>query len=709
MSLDDPELLAEFTAEAHQHLAEFESQVLAMEQSSDNVDLERVNEVFRGIHSIKGAAGFVGLTVINQLAHGLEEVLNGIRNQELAPSADVADTLLDAADALARLSDDPAASNHADVTGLLQRLSEIANPGDRRSRSVPKAPAEQPLASDNAATDANAGAHLRVPVGVLDHLMNLAGELVLVRNQLLQAVAKQDVGSHLQSISSGIDRITTELQDAITQTRMQPIRQAFGRLPRVVRTLARQLDKQCDLHIQGGEVEVDKSIVAARDHHPTHLIRHCLDPGIESPQRRVELGKPSAGRIALRAYHLADKVRIEIADDGAGINAQAIKRKALERQLITESQAADMPDNDALRLIFCPGFSTAQNVTDVSGRGVGMDVVLANVDRLGGTVNVSSELGKGTTLQITLPLTLAIIPSFIVTLGERLYALPQSCVRELLGIPHQHSDRRLARIANAEVLRLRGELLPLVRLSHILGLPETTPAGQQSTHIAVIESGHLQFGLVVERIVDSREIVVKPLGRHLRNNRVFSGATVLGDGRVALILDARGIVAQEQLQFAGAAVEDDNQHSAPTSADDHGGPVLTFTNGPAEQFAVPLDRVARIERVAAAQVETVGDRLLLQSRGTTIPLLRLDDYIRTATTHGLDSMYVVVIPTATGEKGLLAPRIGDIHSVPPAIDRENFTEPSVMGVSVIEGKPTRWLDVDQLADGCQQPKGSVLK
>ncbi|MFI4875596.1 MAG: chemotaxis protein CheA, partial [Blastopirellula sp. JB062] len=560
MMYEDNELVAEFVIESIEHLANVESQLLAIESGGSNIDLDLVNTVFRAIHSIKGAAGFLGLRNINDLSHSLENVLNKLRNRELTPNSSMIDVMLRASDHLRSMINNIENSDATPINNFVQPLDEIAAGAAPQIAESPALEAAEPALEEEPTIDdcmptaptaaaliaadvrpepasavspakngdenrneagANVETNIRVPVSVLDRLMNLTGELVLCRNQVLQAIScKHDTG--LETVASGLDQVTSELQEAVMQTRMQPIGSVFNRFIRVVRDLGAKLGKECNLQIDGREVEVDKSIIEAIGDPMTHLIRNAMDHGLETPEKRLVADKSPTGRIQLRAYHQAGKVRIEIEDDGQGINSAVLKGKAIAKGVISQDQAEQMSDRDAVRLIFHAGFSTAEKLTDVSGRGVGMDVVRSNIEKLGGTVDVESTIGRGTNILITLPLTLAIIPSLIVETGGNRYAVPQANISELVRI-RAEDEQRLTRVKGAEMLRLRGSLLPIVRMNEILQLEETG-ATSSSSSIIVVETGRTRYGLAVDNLHDSEEIVVKPLGRHLRTCKSLSGA-----------------------------------------------------------------------------------------------------------------------------------------------------------------------------------------
>jgi two-component system chemotaxis sensor kinase CheA len=750
MVFDDPELVADFITESREHLADVEGQLLEIEAGGANVDVNIVNTVFRGIHSIKGAAGFLGLTTVNRLAHSLENVLGKMRNLELTPTPAIVDVMLKAADTLSKLIDNIQSSNDEDVSvhtlaldkiydgegvaaaaGTPQGAAPPVAPATAAAKSAPMAePAPAPALADEVAvvdqpvdstplsepveTSAPARAaqptadakhpaggavvenSIRVQVGVLDSLMNLAGELVLGRNQLMQSLTA-DGHAGIDAVAARLDQVTTELQEAIMRTRMQPIGAVFSKFPRVVRDLSAKLGKQCEVVMDGKEVEVDKTILEAIGDPLTHLVRNSIDHGIEMPAKRTAAGKAAGGVVQLRAYHQAGKVRIDVADDGGGIHPAKLKQKAVEKGVISADQAARMGDREATRLIFHPGFSTAEKVTDVSGRGVGMDVVRTNIEKLGGTVDIDSTPGRGTTIQITLPLTLAIIPSLIIRSRDECFAVPQVNVLELVRIRNNDSQVEISRVKDAEVLRLRGELLPLVRLDRLFQMPPATERTDSAVSVIVIESGPRRYGLVVDEIVDSEEIVVKPLGRHVKTCNCLAGATILGDGRVALILDAAGIAARAEFTDAQAHEAEAQLGRQSKQSGSHDlQELLLFSTGENERFALPMSLVSRLERVQAADIKDIGGRRLLQYQGSAMPLLQLENYIKASPMPELEGYFVIVFRAAKREAGLLVPVLDDIRQLAPEIDAQTFRERGVSGAFVINGETIRMIDVVDL-------------
>ena len=516
----------------------------------------------------------------------------------------------------------------------------------------------------------------------------------------MQVVGAQ-AGGGMEGIAARLDQITSELQESIMQTRMQQIGTVFGRFPRIVRDLGAKLNKECELLIEGKEVEVDKTIVEAIGDPLTHLIRNSMDHGVETPQARIAAGKAPQGKLHLRAFYQAGKVRIEIEDDGAGIDPRKLREKAVSKGVITPEESEQMTEREAVRLIFHPGFSMAAEVTDVSGRGVGMDVVRTNIAKLGGTVDVESTVGKGTNIVITLPLTLAIIPSLIVQVRNDRFAIPQVNIAELVRVRPQEFHERLGRVKDAEVLRLRGSLLPLVRLDAALGMQPAADAKSvvdgegDATNIIVVESGRQQFGVVVDELHDSEEIVVKPLGRHIKDGSCLSGATILGDGHVALILDIAGLGSNQEIRSSDDKREE--EHRLGVGAQEMQS-VLLFTNHEHESFAVCMDVVSRIERVRSDQIDSVGGQELVQYRNATMPIIRLEEVITAKPGERPKQVYLIVFETAGKEIGLVAPNLEDIRDVPVDFDTITFREPGVLGSLVINEHATRLVDLFNLAE-----------
>jgi two-component system, chemotaxis family, sensor kinase CheA len=585
---------------------------------------------------------------------------------------------------------------------------------------------------------------LRVNVGLLETLMNLTGELVLSRNQLRTAVASHDVRS-LAAADQRLNQVTAELQDAVMRTRLQPIGNVFSKFPRVVRDTAAKLGKDIQLDIRGKDVALDRSLIEGLSDPLTHMVRNAVDHGIESPEERTRAGKPQTGTVRIEARHEAGQVVVEIADDGKGIDPKRVSDAALSKGLITADKLQGMSEEDRLGLIFLPGLSTAATVSDISGRGVGMDVVKTNLDRLGGKVEIRSQRGKGSTFLIKLPLTLAIIPSLILSVEDERFAIPQINVEELLRIKPEDVKRRIEVVGNAEVLLLRDRIIPLVRFDRLLGQVPTcvdpatgrrdvsrrthladrrsphqdlehvappAPEGQPprsdgrrqhpagALEIVVVTTGSMQYGLVVSAFHSTEEIVVKPLGRHLKGLREYAGATILGDGAVALIVDVGGLAAKAELApLSGSARAVERAEQAERERLEDTKSLLLFHNGPDQLCALPLDSVVRLERISRGQVESAGGRRTMQYRGASLPLVMLADTARMPALDTGGDLAVVVSRVFGREVGLLGEMPIDVVDTKAGIDQNTHRQPGIVGSLIINGRTTLVADIFELIDG----------
>jgi two-component system chemotaxis sensor kinase CheA len=534
---------------------------------------------------------------------------------------------------------------------------------------------------------------IRLNVSLLDSLMTLAGELVLGRNQLNESLSRTDE----RGIRSGAQRVslvTSELQEVVTQTRMQPVGALFSKFPRLVRDLARDLGKEIQLKLEGNEVEIDKTILEGLSDPLTHMVRNAVDHGIESPAERLAAGKPAAGTILLRASHQAGQVVIEIADDGKGLAVEKIAASALAKGSIAREQLQAMSDREKMALIFMPGVSTAEKVSDVSGRGVGMDVVKTNLDRLGGKIDIESMPGRGSSFRIKLPLTLAIIPSLLVSDGGERFAIPQVSVGELIRIRPDQIAERTDRVGDALVLNLRDRMVPLVYLADALGVPRPAEV-KRALNVVLVDAGAFEYGLVVEELHDTVEIVVKPLGRHLKAIPDYAGATILGDGRVAAILDVAGLAGRAALS-AGAAESSVRQETA-DAADGERHALLLFQNAPGELCAVPIEQVSRVERVRPEQIEYLGGRRTMQYRGSSLPVLALHDAAAVGDLTKEQQWVVVVFENMGQALGLMAAEPLDMVETRLAVDAVTLRQRGIAGSAVLKNRTLLLVDIFDLA------------
>ena len=566
------------------------------------------------------------------------------------------------------------------------------------------------------ASSAASDASIRVDIRLLDKVMNLVGELVLTRNQILQlSVGLKHAG--LAISCQRLNLITTELQEGVMKTRMQPIENVWSKFPRSVRDVAVSCGKRVRIEMVGQDTELDKSIIESIKDPLMHLVRNSVDHGIEIPEKREAAGKSAEGVLTLRAYHEGGHVNIEIADDGAGLDCVKIRNKAVQRGLLTAEQSAEMSEREAINLIFAPGFSTAEKITNVSGRGVGMDVVKTNIEKIAGTIDVQSKLGLGTTVKMKIPLTLAIVPALIVTCAGDRYAIPQVSLLELVRLDGQKAGNAIESAHGAPVFRLRGRLLPLVYLERALQLPAAPPADGEAgpTNIVVVQCDERVFGLVVDGVNDTEEIVVKPLGKILKGVTAFAGATIMGDGAVALILDIQGIAHAANIlresQHASRAEDGRAQHQE--AAGNIAQTFLLVRLASGGQAAIPLSRVERLEEFPASSLEIMGTQPVIQYRNMALPLLSLDSLLaerrvrprkpRSPATEGADTMSVVVCGDVHTQVGLVVARILDIVRE-PSTKRGAASRKGVLATQIICKRVTEIIDLGEILKAPAAPR-----
>lgn len=724
---DDAEIIAEFLVESHENLDQLDRDLVELEQQPDS--RERLSSIFRTIHTIKGTSGFLAFNRLEQLTHVGETLLSRLRDGEAVMTPAIAEALLSMVDTVRALldviertsSDTDPAVDVAPVVAVIEDLlagrepepstgtlvaSEVGGATEEpvvspaASFVAPPAPEQEPEAEAAAETQsepewdgverrARVDSSVRVDVDLLDDLVDLVGELVLTRNQLIQrSLASEDL--ELVRASQRLDLVASELQESVMKTRMQPIGQVWSKMPRVVRDLSHQLGREVELVMEGHETELDRSLLEAVKDPLTHLVRNSLDHGIEPPDVRAAAGKPTKGTLSLRAYHESGQVVVEIADDGKGIDPERIAAVALERGVVTRDQLSRMDGRDVLGLIFRPGFSTAAAVSNISGRGVGMDVVRTNIERIGGSVDVSSEPGRGTTTRVRIPLTLAIIPALVVGEGSERYAIPQANLVELVRIEGDDLQRDVEDLAGAPVLRLRGKLLPLVSLAGVLS-GGSVPPGEAIT-VVVLQSDDVRFGLCVSTVHDTQEIVVKPIGRQLKGLAMYAGATIMGDGRVALILDVAGIAATSGV---GATQAEAVDLRAGVADDRTALLVLEVADG--RRAALPLAAVARLEEFERERIERSGSAEVVQYRDGILPLVRLATAIGLPDTSDRSDQVSVVVhetgDTAGGAIGIVIDRVLDVVEVVVGASQVG-RRTGVTGSAVVQDRVTDLVDLE---------------
>ncbi|MBM4096702.1 MAG: chemotaxis protein CheA [Planctomycetes bacterium] len=715
------ENLREFLIEGHEYLGQVEQLMLAMESGpTPAARSEAVQSCFRLLHSIKGGAGFLGLKHLESLGHGAENLLAKIRSGEIVPEPVHFGWLLACVDGLKKLlatieatgTDESAAG---DVSAILASFGKKPSPAVPQAapakpveaKPVPPSPpaqagsglaalqpavvppsvADAPSEPEGGAAGASmlAEATVRIGVETIDRLMALASELVLARNRVVQASESiEDAG--YQAATRQLNLVTSELQEVVMRTRMQPISGVWSKLPRMVRDLARHLGKHCRIDLEGGDTELDKTLLEAVKAPLTHLARNAVDHGIEPPANRLAMDKPAEGRILLRASHEAGQVTVEMSDDGRGIDASKVRSKVASQRLAGADDLARMSDSQVMQFVFISGFSTADRVTEVSGRGVGMDVVKTSIESMGGSIDLSSVMGKGTTVRLRLPLTLAIIKAVIVRVGTAHVAIPQAGIIELMRLDTEKNIRAVTRVGGGIYLRFRSELMPLIETAEVLGCsPEES--FEEAFSVVVVHAEKRQFALKVDRILDSQEIVVKPLPTLLKGIPSYSGTTLLGDGSIALIVDPVGVARLAGLH--GRRGEALAVAEAAKPVESRSLLLVESTDGRLQ--AIPLDAVDRLEEIPREKIEKAGDNTVVQYRGGILPLFDASS----APTRPLDisvgvpdRIAVVVHRAPSGLVGMVVGRI---------IDTVSETGPGEGGMAIVRGSvaqvvdPQRWL------------------
>jgi len=743
------EVTKEFLIESNELLDQLDRDLVELEKDPKSKEL--LARIFRTIHTIKGTSGTLGFPKLESVSHVGESLLSRMRDGKLVLNAEITSALLamiDAVRKILRTIEASGAEGDPELAEIIRRLSALLDGGQARMKDArPETPAKSESAEQSlgeilveqhgTAPDAvqaaaqqqrdgdprrigeilvhqgaaepkavlealqEQGAHasaaastIRVDVNLLDKVMNLVGELVLARNQILQFTTTQQDAVFL-STAQRLNLITTELQEGVMKTRMQPIGNVWNKFPRIVRDLAVSCGKQVELEMEGSETELDKTIIEAIKDPLTHIVRNSLDHGIEPPAVRTKKNKPPAGRLRLRAFHEGGQVNIEISDDGAGIDLPKVREKAIQKGLVSAQQAGKLSDREVMNLVFLPGFSTAERVSNVSGRGVGMDVVKTNIERIGGTVDLSSVLGQGTTLRIKIPLTLAIIPALIVTSGHERFAIPQVSLLELVRLEGGEAAKGIEMIHGAPVHRLRGNLLPLVYLNQQLRL-EAKSSTTGTVNIVVLQADGRPFGLVVDVINDTEEIVVKPLGKQLKGIACFAGATIMGDGQVALILDVLGLAQQADV------ISESKERSlseVKTRADDaalgqHSW--LVFRVGEKGRVAIPLAMVSRLEEFEPSAIEVSGNQPVIQYRGEIMSLVRVSEALQLSTPNRKQERLQVVVYSTEGRSvGLVVEEILDIVDQQVAITTGRQTA-RLLGSAVIQQHVTDLLNVPEI-------------
>jgi two-component system chemotaxis sensor kinase CheA len=740
--MDD--LLRDFLTETGESLDVVDVELVRFEQEPNNTKI--LDNIFRLVHTIKGTCGFLGLPRLEALTHAAEALMGNFRGgrpvtseavslvlatidrikvlldelernqtesvgddqeliaelQRMSSAAAAAPSTVEAAPAPAPRAPERSERDVLIPPEMLERAVRMSREAETRAaaptaaehegaapRRGPAAAADKPdtTGRDDDRPDAKvASQSIRVHVDTLEYLMTMVSELVLTRNQLIEIVRRHE-DSEFKAPLQRLSNVTAELQEGVLKTRMQPIGNAWQKLPRIVRDLSAELDKPIELEMYGADTELDRQVLDLIKDPLTHMVRNSADHGLEMPAQRLAAGKPERGTIRLSACHEGGHIIIEISDDGRGLDIERIRAKAVAVGVVSEAEVDKLTDAQVQKFIFTAGFSTAETVTSVSGRGIGMDVVRANIDQIGGTIDVKTIRGRGTTFTIKIPLTLAIVSALIVQAGGDRFAIPQLAVLELVRV-RSNSEHRIEHIKDAAVLRLRNKLLPLVQLKTLLGIADPADPKAGSGFIVVTQVGSQTFGIVVDGVFHTEEIVVKPMSSRLRHIAMFCGNTILGDGSVILIIDPNGVVqtigmAEATRQVAG---EERGAAIAEEAATES---MLVFRAGSPNPMAVPLSLVTRLEEIDARTIEMSSGRPLVQYRGQLMPLVPVnaDVRIRTSGTQPL-----LVFSDDDRSMGLVVDEIVDI--VDDRLDIELATErPGLIGSAVIKGQATDIIDI----------------
>lgn len=716
------ELIVEFLTETNESIGELDTALVQLEQNPDNKDL--LSKIFRVMHTIKGTSGFLNLPRLGKVAHKSEDLLGLFRDGKLQANSSYISLILESLDCIKVILTSLEATGkeaEGDDSDLIRRLEEACN-GDTTSvpaihdngqiedvfADVPESiafetlPTEEKLPlvdeaekkttdsaspSNTAAASAESGVAaqtLRVSVDVLEDLMTLVSELVLTRNQIIQ-ISRHQKDNDFSSPLQRLNHIVSDLQDGVMKTRMQPVGNAWSKLPRIVRDIANDLGKKIELEMHGQETELDRQVLEMIKDPLTHMVRNSADHGIERPEERLAAGKPETGLINLNSYHEGGHIIIEISDDGRGLALEKIKKKILQNKLASESEVEAMSSQQIQQYIFAAGFSTAEQVTSVSGRGVGMDVVRTNIEKIGGSIEMNSVEGTGTTFLIKIPLTLAIISSLIVGVENERFAIPQLDVSELVMVT-PGGQNKIEIINGTPFLRLRERMLPLICLRKLLNLEEQESVAAR--FITVVHVGSYSFGIIVDRVFDTEEIVVKPLNSLLSKQAVFSGNTILGDGQVIMILDSAGI-----LKTAGISAKASSNRTQVQEGEVYDNtlavPLLLFYASDENLKAVPLQHVARLEEIDLSKIEYAGGKRVIQYGDKLMPLHLynpVDDL------PGFGKRPIIVFKTKEELSGLIVDRILDITTHKG--DFQIQAEGDLVGSAIVQGRTTDILNLE---------------
>lgn len=744
---NNDQILDEFLLEAGEIFDQLDIDFVRLEQTPE--DKKLLGNIFRAMHTLKGSSGFFAFHRLEKVAHAGESLLSKLRDGVFTLNEEMTDVLLNTSDRLREIIDGVQKQRRepeGDDSGLIQSLKFLTEGGSGSLKTTPVSapvaatvvtpvampeaeevivePAPQAIAEtilevaaqeleqevlevikevaiDAAVNEVESSKELAAPVKVsvelLDKLMNLVSEMVLARNRLL-SFARTSGDLAFNNTVRRIDTVTLELQERMMKTRMQPISQVWSKFPRLVRDIAQDCGKKVELVQIGAETELDRTLLEGIRDPLVHIIRNSVDHGIELPAERLAKGKPEQGIVKVRAFHENGMVVIEIADDGAGINIPLVKQKAIQMGLVTLERAAKLTEREIIDFIYLPGFSTKAEITNLSGRGVGMDVVRTNIQEIGGTVNIATS-PQGTRLQLSIPLTLAIMPAVFVRSKEYSYAIPQVNVIEMLRYEPREGVPGVENFYGVPVFRLRDKLIPLVFLNYELKVDDVMPSTDETLNIVIVQAAGIRFGLVVDEVLYMQEVVVKSVGPLLKGTPVYSGSTILSDGRVALIFDINAIAARSGIisKLADNQFEQDISSALDTGADEQ--QMLMFDLLGLERMVIPLENVDRLEMISASRIDRRGNEAVLLYGNKIMRLISLAHYVEGATQKSLygDETVPVIVHYHHGQPvGLIVKKVHNIVNVPTQVVMVSPPQRGIMGSVIVNDSVMSILNVQEV-------------
>lgn len=705
--LDD--IVQDFLIESYENLSQIDQDLMALEKKS--YTKETLGQIFRNFHSIKGTSGFFGFTKLQSVTHTGENILSLLRENVLEIHPEIISALLLLVDQIREIFitiEKTGTEGDKDYEETLRQINmRCSSPQNITTETPPFEQKKESLKNTQDLSKKNnslestldtiektdsgdiSELYVRVDTKLLDHLMNLLGELVLTKNQIASSMEILE-NKALAKTYQKLNIITSGLQEGMMKMRMQPLKNILAKLTRTVRDVATLCKKEVSFEIQGQETELDKTVIEFIKDPLVHLLRNAIDHGIELPEERQKKGKEREGRITLKAFHENGYIFLEISDDGRGIDLEQIKQCYLKKNILSLQQIDNLKPSEILELLFLPGFSSASEITEISGRGVGLDVVKTNIEKIGGTVEIQSQKEKGTSFKIKIPLTLAIIPSLLVRCQKHFFAIPQASILEIIHLEKEAVLQKLEIIEDFPVYRLRGQILPLIYLYQVLALSQKDSV-EEDIHIIVFELEDYQFGLVVDEVQNTQEIVIKKLGTQLQNHKCFGGATILGNGEIALILDITGIAQKSGvLSEIKSRLNKYNKTIINSNASQKQKHILIAGLGPKGLIGIPLSKITRLEEISSTQIEQrVNSHDVIQYREKIMPLIYLDQTLYSDIISPTSEILPIIVYSYQDcEVGIVVHRIIDIIEgdveFKTLFTQEEYSKPIIFQKKIID-------------------------